>query len=222
MQIKIVTVDVRLSGNTKRAIRWVILPLVVLAGSMAVAHAYDTTWIASGQPVSATSLKADLDSIQTQLAALSDAGASVQSAVATIASSSAVSVEADGAQSAGAVVVPNTTFVTLPFSKVDWDTLGEYNSNTGFTPVNAGVYQICASVYWLAGLPISSELDVLIDGNRFRAIGGVSASVFCGGCADVNLSAGQHATVAVYQASGSSQTVQVNTWWSYINIHRLY
>jgi len=222
MQIKIVTVDVRLSENTKRAVRWVALPLVVLAGSIAVAHAYDTTWIATGQPVSATSLKADLDSIQTQLAALSDAGASVQSAVASIASSSAVSVEADGAQSAGAVVVPSATFVPLPFSKVDWDALGEYNSNTGFAPLYPGVYQVCASVYWLEGVPISSELDVLVDGSRFRAIGGVSASVFCGGCVDVNLSAGQHATVAVYQASGSSQTVQVNTWWSYINIHRLY
>ena len=43
MQIKIATLDVRLSENTKRAIRWVLLPLAVLAGSMAVARAYTTT-----------------------------------------------------------------------------------------------------------------------------------------------------------------------------------
>jgi hypothetical protein len=54
-------VDVRLSEDAKRAIRWVMLPLAVLAGSMSVARAYDTTWIASGALISATKLKADLD-----------------------------------------------------------------------------------------------------------------------------------------------------------------
>jgi hypothetical protein len=70
MQIKIVTLDVRLSENTKRTIRWVLLPIAVLAGSMAVARAYNTTWIMSGQSVSAASLKGNLDEIQTRLAAL--------------------------------------------------------------------------------------------------------------------------------------------------------
>jgi microcystin-dependent protein len=70
MQIKIVTLDVRLSENTKRAIRWVVLPVAVLAGSMAIAHAYSTSWIAAGQPMSATTLKANLDEAQSRLAAL--------------------------------------------------------------------------------------------------------------------------------------------------------
>ena len=70
MQIKIVTLDVRLSENTKRAIRWVILPVAVLAGSMAVARAYDTSWIAPSQQVSASKLKADLDEVQSRLATI--------------------------------------------------------------------------------------------------------------------------------------------------------
>jgi hypothetical protein len=67
MQIKIVTLDVRLSSNTKRAIRWALLPVAVLAGSIAVASAYDTSWIAAGNKISAAALKGDLDAIQTQL-----------------------------------------------------------------------------------------------------------------------------------------------------------
>jgi hypothetical protein len=67
MQVKVVTIDVRLSDNTKRAIRWLVLPVAILAGSVAVAHAFDTNWIQSGASVSAASLKADLDEIKTQL-----------------------------------------------------------------------------------------------------------------------------------------------------------
>jgi hypothetical protein len=70
MQIKVVTVDFRLSQNAKRAIRWGLLPLAVLIGSMALARAYDTSWIASGQQVSASKLKGDLDEVQTRLTAL--------------------------------------------------------------------------------------------------------------------------------------------------------
>src|SRR3954462_7147861 len=41
----------------------------LLLGSL-VARAYDTSWIASGQPVTAAKLKADLDEVQTRLASL--------------------------------------------------------------------------------------------------------------------------------------------------------
>jgi hypothetical protein len=98
MKIKTVTLDVRLSENTKRAIRWVLLPIAVLAGSMAVARAYTTTWIMSGQPVSSSNLKGNLDEIQTRLAGLEGAAPVViQSAERT------------------GVVAPNTTaWTTVP------------------------------------------------------------------------------------------------------------
>jgi hypothetical protein len=70
MEGSAMTVDLRLSTNAKWAIRWVLLPLGMLTGSMAVARAYDTTWIASGLPLSATKLKADLDEAQARIAAL--------------------------------------------------------------------------------------------------------------------------------------------------------
>jgi hypothetical protein len=44
----------------------------VLFGSL-VARAYDTSWIGSGQPVSAAKLKADLDEAQTRIATLENA-----------------------------------------------------------------------------------------------------------------------------------------------------
>jgi len=69
MQLKIVTIDVKLSDNTKRAIRSLLLPFIVLAGSTAIAQAYDTTWIAATQPLSANKLKAHFDEVHTCLAA---------------------------------------------------------------------------------------------------------------------------------------------------------
>jgi microcystin-dependent protein len=47
-----------------------LLPLAVLTGSVAVARAYDTTWVAPGAALSAAKLKADFDEIQMRLAAL--------------------------------------------------------------------------------------------------------------------------------------------------------
>lgn len=45
------------------------LPVVVVAATAMTAHAYDTSWISSGQAVSAGQLKADLDEVQTRLPA---------------------------------------------------------------------------------------------------------------------------------------------------------
>lgn len=73
MQTDIVTIDFRRSKSARRAVRWGLMPLAVLLGSMAAAKAYDTTWIASGQPVSSAKLKADLDEAQSRLAALEGA-----------------------------------------------------------------------------------------------------------------------------------------------------
>jgi hypothetical protein len=68
MEIKIV-IDAP-KGWKRRVLLYVVMPLgfVVVAG--VAAHAYDTTWIASGQQVSAAALKNDLDEAQTRIAAL--------------------------------------------------------------------------------------------------------------------------------------------------------
>jgi microcystin-dependent protein len=57
------------SGLRSLAI-YVGLPLAVLLAAAALARAYDTTWIAAQQPLSATKLKSDLDEVQTRLATL--------------------------------------------------------------------------------------------------------------------------------------------------------
>lgn len=46
------------------------LPIGVIAASAMTARAFDTNWIAANQPISAASLKGDLDEISTRLAAL--------------------------------------------------------------------------------------------------------------------------------------------------------
>lgn len=45
------------------------LPLALVLAAAMIARAYDTTWIQSGQPISAMKLKAALDEIQTRLTA---------------------------------------------------------------------------------------------------------------------------------------------------------
>lgn len=165
--------------------------------------------------VSASSAGAAAGALADQLATLQQNVAEARSSIAAIAGSSAVSVA-----NAAPVTVPNTTFVNLPFSAVEWDALNEYSAATGFTAKNAGFYQVCASVYW--GVIIGCEIDVFIDGNRFRGMASANPGSTCGGCIDVKLNAGQRAQVSAYQNSGGAQTVGVNALWSYLNIHRIY
>jgi hypothetical protein len=49
---------------------FVALPIAVVMAAAMIARAYDTSWIANGQPVSATSLKGDLDEAEMRLTAL--------------------------------------------------------------------------------------------------------------------------------------------------------
>jgi hypothetical protein len=71
MQIKLITLDIRLSENTRRAIRWVLLPGAVFLGSVAVARAtIDTSWIGAGKTISSASLTTDLTQLDTRLTAV--------------------------------------------------------------------------------------------------------------------------------------------------------
>jgi hypothetical protein len=63
----------RSTSNQRRLMRlgvYVGLPVAVLVVTAMTARAYDTTWIVSKQPISATKLKADLDEAQTRLLSL--------------------------------------------------------------------------------------------------------------------------------------------------------
>jgi hypothetical protein len=53
-----------------RVLLLVAMPMALVVGSAALAHAYDTSWIAPQRPVSAAKLKADLDEAQARIAAL--------------------------------------------------------------------------------------------------------------------------------------------------------
>jgi hypothetical protein len=62
--------DTTLSPRARQGIRWILLPLAVFAGTVTVAHAYDTSWVRSGQPVSSSQLLSNLNEIQERLVAL--------------------------------------------------------------------------------------------------------------------------------------------------------
>jgi hypothetical protein len=74
MPSKRATVDYRSSKVSRWIVRGGLLPLAILVGATAVTYAYDTAWIASGQPVSAAKLKADLDEAQMRIGALEGEG----------------------------------------------------------------------------------------------------------------------------------------------------
>jgi formylglycine-generating enzyme required for sulfatase activity len=67
-----ITIDFDITPRTKRALLWLGTPLAVLAGSLAVAHAWsaDTSWIQSGQPVDAAKLRALFNEAEARFAAL--------------------------------------------------------------------------------------------------------------------------------------------------------
>jgi hypothetical protein len=56
------------------------LPLLVIIAAAMSAHAFDTSWIAANQPLSAQKLKADLDETATRLGGL-ESGARLQKQV---------------------------------------------------------------------------------------------------------------------------------------------
>ncbi len=63
-------IDLDITPRAKSAIRWILLPVAVLMGSAAIAHAFDMSWIASGQKVSSMKLKEVLSEVDTRLVAL--------------------------------------------------------------------------------------------------------------------------------------------------------
>lgn len=62
--------NITLSPSARRGIRWVLLPVAVFAGTATFAHAYDTSWVRSGQPVSSSQLASNLNEIQARLVGL--------------------------------------------------------------------------------------------------------------------------------------------------------
>ena len=63
------TLDVP-TGWSRRILHHVLVTVGVVAGMTTAVWAYDTSWIASGQPLSAAALKDDLDEIQSRLEVL--------------------------------------------------------------------------------------------------------------------------------------------------------
>ena len=197
MQIKIVTLDVRLSENTKRAIRWVLLPVAVLAGSMAVARAYTTTWIATGQPMSATNLKGNLDEIQNRLAAVEGQvhpGSAFQ------------------AWLTNSVSIPNNApapYTTVAFDHVAFDLAGEYTAATGvFKPQQAGQYLVVCDLSFsqtTTGAAYSAMVQtngtIVVEDDIHSARPNSISSVATG---LIQLAANDSVTCTAFQVSGGS------------------
>ena len=59
--------------SMSRSFLYIGLPIAVVAASAMIAGAYDTSWIASGQTLSATKLKGDLDEAQSRIVTLENA-----------------------------------------------------------------------------------------------------------------------------------------------------
>jgi formylglycine-generating enzyme required for sulfatase activity len=72
MQIKI-TIDAP-RGGLRRFALFIALPIAVVTAAAMAARAYDTSWIAAKQALSAAQLKANLDEVQQRLAVLEGAG----------------------------------------------------------------------------------------------------------------------------------------------------
>lgn len=70
------------SATWRRIWRYVV-PIGVIAASAMTARAFDTSWIAPNQPISSSSLKADLDELHTRLAVLESGSLGYPAVIAT-------------------------------------------------------------------------------------------------------------------------------------------
>lgn len=84
-------------GAGARIARFFGVPIALVMAAGLAAYAYDTTWVASNQPISASKLKANLDEAQSRLAALEDLTKQQASALATLQDALAAKNDADPA-----------------------------------------------------------------------------------------------------------------------------
>src|SRR5262245_43083513 len=130
-------IDIRLSldapeGWKRRVLFYFVTPFALVAGASAVAQAYDTSWIADNQPVSASALKANLDEIQTRITALENASPRKSAFL---------------AHNTTATLVPNQIEPTIVFDAEAFDLDDEYDPATGvFTTKTGGYYDISCNV----------------------------------------------------------------------------
>jgi hypothetical protein len=198
MEIKIV-IDAP-KGWERRILLYVMTPIALVAAAAVGAHAYDTSWIQANAPVSAASLKADLDEAQTRLTNIE-------------AKTSRVAV-------AGVTPFPLTalTFIPVPYSTVQVDDLKEYSTaNNRFTALVAGDYQVCASI----NLPSpAAELSLFVNGARTYAFARSSTTGILEGCVVYRLNAADYMDVRVnpYNPNG---TVMSDGNWDWLTISRV-
>lgn len=131
----------RSNSRYPRALVFVGLPAAIIMASAMFARAFDTTWIASGQTLSASQLKADLDEAQSRIATLEQ-----QMPAVTEWQSYTPAVTRDG----GATVGSQTT--TGRYRRVG-DSI-EVSINTGFSGAPSS-----GATWWQWSLPTGLVID---------------------------------------------------------------
>lgn len=150
MNFNLKTVDSKRSTPAWRVLTWGGIPVGLLLGLATVAGAYDSSWIAPGQPVSSSKLKQALDETNAQIG--------------TLAAAQTVRVVKSSDQlfgSGGASVV---------FDAVKLNGVPGWNYDT-FVTQTGGVYRIVAKL----GLPAAPGtgtryLNLLVNGNLYAQV----------------------------------------------------
>lgn len=185
------------------------LPMAVVMASAMIAHAFDTSWIAPGQPLSSSQLKADLDETQSRLAAL-------QGQITT----PSFATRSPSAFHAG--VTKATTITGAPpivFDHVDFDIAGEYNNvNGAFVAQNAGIYLVACNLFFTAGgTPATFGMAISKNGNSITLVdtqSGTSTSdgggITLQAIATVQLAPGDTVACAGGDESGATRSLDTN------------
>ena len=161
----------------------------ILLGSIA-ARAYDTTWVTTGQQVSAVKLKADLDEIQSRLSVL-ESGVTVRYSTSS------------------AQTLAPSAYTVINFDTKAYDATNAVTTGPGwkFTAPSAGKYRVAAFVE-AGGTVSSGNVAQLVLGINTESVETVMLDTFRVPSSGVTTETGGSTTIAL----NAGDTVSVMLW----------
>jgi hypothetical protein len=116
-----------------------------------------------------------------------------------------------------------STFTKVPYVSELFDDRNEFDTtNSRFTAIDAGDYQVCASLLSAPDVTHPFELDLYVNGARERALAGIGGKGFEQGCRVVRLAAGNYLEVWVYvEFAGPAVTFPSNPYWNWLTITKV-
>lgn len=219
-----IRIDIVISPRVKRVVAGLLG--VVAVGAVGTAHAtwqHDTSWIASGEKISATKLGDLWTEADARLVALEQALADAELRLDAL----ETPVAARYVQNSG-LVIPTSTQTKMTSLVKEYDTHGGMNAATGeYTCPLPGLYRVSAAVEFANNLPAAGAYVsvFLFRDTTFYAnlSSGFSANAYGreAGSTTIACDAGHKLSISIYQESGATKSTSPQSVYNYFSVERV-